>query len=60
MSPFNIFIKKQLHLFLQDFLRRLQNVPCVSKEAFLVALVVTSLYSNIPHSDGIKECELKP
>ena len=40
-----------------DFLRRLQNVPCVSKKAFLVTLDVTSLYSNIPHKDGIKACE---
>ena len=40
-----------------DFLRKLQNVPCVSKETFLVTLDVTSLYSNIPHSDGIKACE---
>ena len=40
-----------------DFFRKLQNVPCVSKEAFLVTLDVTSLYSNIPHSDGIKACE---
>ena len=40
-----------------DFLRKLQNVPCISKEAFLVTLDVTSLYSNISHSDGIKACE---
>ena len=40
-----------------DFLRKLQNVLCVSKKAFLVTLDVTSLYSNIPHSDGIKVCE---
>ena len=32
-----------------DILRKLQNVPYVSKEAFLVTLDVTSLYSNIPH-----------
>ena len=37
-----------------DFLRKLQNVPHVPKEAFLVKLDVTSLYSNIPHNDGIK------
>ena len=37
-----------------DFLRKLQNVPYVPKEAFLVTLEVTSLYSNIPHNDGIK------
>ena len=40
-----------------DFLRNLQNVPYVPKEAFLVTLDVTSLYSNIPHNDGIKACE---
>ena len=34
----------------------MQNVPYVPKEAFLVTLGVTSLYSNIPH-DGIKACE---
>ena len=47
-----------------DFLRKLQNVPCVSKKLFLVTLDVTSLYSNIPHKDGIKAFEhflnLKP
>ena len=39
-----------------DILRKLQNVPYVPKEALLVTLDVTSLYSNIPH-DGIKACE---
>ena len=40
-----------------DFLRKLQNVPYVPKKAFLVTLDVTSLYSNIPHNDGIKACQ---
>ena len=40
-----------------DFLRKLQNVPHVPKDAYLVTLDVTSLYSNIPHDDGIKACE---
>ena len=40
-----------------DFLCKLQNVPYVRKRAFLVTLDVTSLYSNIPHNNGIKACE---
>ena len=40
-----------------DFLRKLQNVPYVPKEALLVTLDVTSLYSNIPYNRGIKDCE---
>ena len=40
-----------------DFLRKLQNDPHVPKDAYLVTLDVTSLYSNIPHDDGIKACE---
>ena len=58
------FIRVTKIMFLADFLSKLQNVPCVSKKAFLVTLDVTSLYSNIPHKDGIKACEhflnLKP
>ena len=40
-----------------DFLRKLQNALYVPTEALLVTLDVTSLYSNIPHNDGIKACE---
>ena len=38
-------------------MRKLHNVPYVHEKAFLVTLYVTSLYSNIPHNDGIKVCE---
>ena len=51
---------KNLDSYVKDtaaFLCKLQNVTCVSKKAFLVTLDVTSLYSNIPHKDGIKACE---
>ena len=46
---------KNLGSYVKDttyFLRKLQNVPCVPKKAFLA-----SLYSNIPHNDGIKACQ---
>ena len=51
---------KSLHFYVKDtadFLRKLLNVPYVPKEAFLVTLDVTSLYSNIPQNDGIKAYE---
>ena len=38
-------------------MRKLENVPYIPKKAFLVTPDVTSLYSNIPHNDGIKACE---
>ena len=39
-----------------DFIRKIQNVKNISKESFLVTLDVSSLYTNIPHDEGIKTC----
>ncbi|XP_053388669.1 uncharacterized protein LOC128551780 [Mercenaria mercenaria] len=37
-------------------LRKLKSVPKLSKKSLLVTLDVTSLYTNIPHADGIDAC----
>ncbi|XP_033122020.1 uncharacterized protein LOC117121033 [Anneissia japonica] len=45
--------------FTQDsthFLRKLSNVQQLNSDALLVTLDVTSLYSNIPHEEGVAAC----
>ena len=39
-----------------DFIQKLKNIPKLSKDSLLVTLDVTSLYTNIPHADGIDAC----
>ena len=39
-----------------DYLRRLETKPTVPDNTVLVSLDVTSLYTNIPHEDGINAC----
>ena len=36
-----------------DFITKIRQLPQLSKDSFLVTWDVGSLYSNIPHSDGI-------
>jgi hypothetical protein len=38
-------------------LRKLKSLPKLSKDSVLVTLDVTSLYTNIPHEDGIAACK---
>ena len=40
-----------------DFITKIHNLKGIPQNAFLVTLDVTSLYSNIPHDDGIKACD---
>ena len=40
-----------------DFLKKHEALGPILSDALLVSLDVTSLYTNIPHSDGIKACE---
>ncbi|XP_045215214.2 uncharacterized protein LOC123565411 [Mercenaria mercenaria] len=40
-----------------DFIKKLQNLSSIDKDAYLVTLDVTSLYSNIPHGEGIDACK---
>ena len=40
-----------------DFINKIRQLPRLSKDSFLVTLDVSSLYSNIPHKDGIEACE---
>ena len=40
-----------------DFLKKQEALGPISSDALLVSMDVTSLYTNIPHSDGIKACE---
>ena len=40
-----------------DFITKIRQLPQLSKDRFLVTLDVSSLYSNIPHSDGIEACK---
>lgn len=37
-----------------DFLSKLSTINQISEETFLVTIDVVSLYTNIPHSDGLK------
>ena len=39
-----------------DFICKIKSVPNLSKNSLLITLDVTSLYTNIPHEDGIKAC----
>ena len=40
-----------------DFLKKQEALGPIPPDALLVSMDVTSLYTNIPHSDGIKACE---
>ena len=40
----------------KDFLNQLQTIKSVDEEALLVTMDVVSLYSNIPHDDGLNAC----
>ena len=40
-----------------DFLQKLKQIPKLSTNALLVTLDVSSLYTNIPHEDGIDACK---
>ena len=40
-----------------DFITKIHNLKGIPENAFLVTLDVTSLYSNIPHDDGIEACD---
>ena len=40
-----------------DFLKKQEALGPIPSGALLVSMDVTSLYTNIPHSDGIKACE---
>ena len=40
-----------------DFLRKQDAMGPLPPETLLVSMDVTSLYTNIPHEDGIKACE---
>ena len=40
-----------------DFINKIRQLPQLSKDSFLVTLDVSSLYSNIPHKDGIEACQ---
>ncbi|XP_053372926.1 uncharacterized protein LOC128546436 [Mercenaria mercenaria] len=39
-----------------DFIKKLGSMPNISPNAFLVTMDVSSLYTNIPHDDGIEAC----
>ncbi|XP_053374092.1 uncharacterized protein LOC128546786 [Mercenaria mercenaria] len=39
-----------------DFIKKLGSMPNISPNAFLVTMEVSSLYTNIPHDDGIEAC----
>ena len=39
-----------------DFICKIKSIPNLSKNSLLVTLGFTSLYTNIPHEDGIKAC----
>ena len=40
-----------------DFLKKQEALGPIPSDALFVSMDVTSLYTNIPHSDGIKACE---
>lgn len=40
-----------------DFITKLHSLKEIPQNAFLVTLDVASLYSNIPHDDGIRACD---
>ena len=39
-----------------NFMTKIRQLPQLSKDSFLVTMAVSSLYSNIPHKDGIEVC----
>ena len=41
-----------------DFLRKLQTLPTLPQGTLLITMDVCSLYTNIPHDEGIRACEL--
>ena len=45
------------HTHLLFFITKIHNLKGIPQNVFLVALDVKSIYSNIPHSDGIKACD---
>ena len=40
-----------------DFINKIRQLPQSSKDSFLVTMDVSSLYSNIPHKEGIEACQ---
>ena len=40
-----------------DFIKKVKNIKFCSKDSYLVTLDVSSLYTNIPHEDGILACK---
>ena len=40
-----------------DFINKLRRLPILPQDCLLVTLDVSSLYTNIPHEEGIKACE---
>ena len=40
-----------------DFICKIKSVPKLKQNSLLVTLDVTSLYTNIPHEDGIEACK---
>ena len=40
-----------------DFINKIKDFKFKSKKSYLVTLDVSSLYTNIPHSDGIDACK---
>ena len=40
-----------------DFIKKVKNIKFCSKDSYLVTLDVSSLYTNIPHEDGIQACK---
>ncbi|XP_045188274.1 uncharacterized protein LOC123546150 [Mercenaria mercenaria] len=40
-----------------DFINKVKNMKIKSKNTYLVTLDVSSLYTNIPHNDGIDACK---
>ena len=40
-----------------DFIKKVKKIKFYSKDSYLVTLDVSSLYTNIPHEDGIQACK---
>ena len=47
----------KLPSYIWDFLNKLQRMPTLPPGSLLVTLDVSSLYTNIPHNEGIVACE---